>query len=138
MGPVLFWVAASMLVFAPLFRGGNRPLPLLVLECLALAGLMALALSAPLRETWRLAPPALRWAIAILVAYPLVQLVPLPYAWWAALPGHEPYARALESVGGSGARALSIHARATEYAWLALLPCVAIFLMVQRLGRRQV
>jgi O-antigen ligase len=138
MGPVLFWVAAAMLVFAPLFRGGNRPLPLLVLECLALVGLGALALSAPLREGWRLAPPALRWALAVLMVYPLLQLLPLPYSWWAALPGHEPYARALEAIGAGAARPLSIHPRATEYAWLALLPCVAVFFMVQRLGRRQV
>src|SRR5207237_7978310 len=39
-GPVLFWLAAILLLFAPLVRGGNRPLPLFVLE---LTGLAALA-----------------------------------------------------------------------------------------------
>ena len=37
----------------------------------------------------------------------------------------------------AGWRPLSMHARATEYAWLALLPCVAIFLLVSQLGRRR-
>ena len=34
--------------------------------------------------------------IGLLVAMPLLQLVPLPAEWWAALPGREPYLRALE------------------------------------------
>ena len=128
-----------MLVFAPLFRGGNRPLPLLVLECLALAGLVALIVSRPLREALAPRPAPLAWALGLLLAIPLLQLVPLPYALWSALPGHEPYVAALEHAGAPGAaRPLSMHPRATEYAWLALLPCVAAFLIVPHLGRRQV
>jgi hypothetical protein len=38
-------------------------------------------------------PATLRWGLAILVAAPLVQLVPLPASLWSALPGHAPYAR---------------------------------------------
>jgi O-antigen ligase len=137
--PVLFWIAASMLVFAPLFRGGNRPLPLLVLECAALAGVAWLVATRPLREALRVPQPALEWALVLLVATPLLQLVPIPPSLWAALPGHEPYVAALELArADTGWRPLSLHPRATEYSWLALLPCVGIFLMVARMGRRQV
>jgi O-antigen ligase len=137
-GPVAFWITAAILVWAPLFRGGNRPLPLLVLECLALAGVATLVASRPLREAFSVKAPLLRWALAILVAVPVLQLVPLPYALWSALPGHGPYAAALEGAGvATGWRPLSMHARATEFSWLALLPCVAIFLLVSQLGRRQ-
>jgi O-antigen ligase len=127
-----------MLVLAPLWRGGNRPLALLVLECIALAGLVALAASRPLREAFAVRSTALRWGLAILLAVPLLQLVPLPYSLWSLLPGRGPSAAALEAAGAEGGwRALTLHARATEYSWLALLPCVAIFLVVAHLGRRQ-
>jgi hypothetical protein len=110
---------------------------LLVLE---VAGLLALAALA----WWRAQgaansplPATLRWGIAILVATPLVHLVPIPLAWWAALPGHAPYAQALETAGlAEGWRSITINARATEYAALALIPALAIFLAVRELGRR--
>jgi O-antigen ligase len=121
-----------MLVFAPLVWGGNRPWPLLVLECVGVVLLGALA--------WRRdAPPipaTLRWGIALLVGVPLLQLAPVPFSWWAALPGHAPYAAVLETIeSGDGWRSISVHRHATEYAWLALIPCVAMFLSVQRVGR---
>ena len=87
-------IAAAILVWAPLFRGGNRPMPLLVLECLALAALAALAASRPLREAFAVKAAAVRWALAMLITVPLLQLVPLPYALWSALPGHAPHATA--------------------------------------------
>jgi len=127
-----------MLVFAPLVRGGNRPLPLLVLECLGLALLVAVAASRGPREAWSAMPATLRWGLAILVAVPLVQLVPLPASFWSALPGHEPYARVLGTAGLEGARPISLHPRATEYAALALIPPLAIFLAMPLFGRRQV
>lgn len=136
--PVLFWIAAALLVLAPLYRGGNRPQALLVLELVALAALLALLWRVPLRASIAAQPAALRWAAAILLAYPLLQLLPLPYPVWVALPGHAPYAGVLAQVGEGGARPLSIHPRATEFAWLVLLPCVAAFLLVSHLGRRQV
>ena len=138
-GPVLFWVAGGMLAFAPLLRGGNRPLPLLVLECAALAGLVALFASQPLRDALAVRPAPLKWALAILVAVPLLQLLPLPWSLWSTLPGHDPYVAALEHAGpAAGWRPISLHPRATEYSWLAILPCVAIFLIVSQMGRRQV
>ena len=130
-------MAAALLVFAPLFRGGNRSIPLLVMEA---AGLLALV-----TLTWwrvegaaRPVPALLRVALAILAATPLLQLIPLPATWWAALPGHGPYAAALESIGAlDGWRAISINANATQYAGLALIPPLAVFLAVRELSRRQ-
>lgn len=128
-----------MLAFGPLWRGGNRPLPLLALECMALAALAWLAAKGALREAWLTLPRALRWGVAVLVAAPLAQLLPVPFSLWARLPGHEPYARALELVaGGDGWRAITVHAHATEFSWLAMLPGVAILLLVQQLAARQV
>ena len=127
-------------MFAPLVRGGNRPLPLMLLEASSLLGLV-LAAFAPSRSGLR-AVPAIAWAgVAILLAAPLVQLVPLPWSWWIALPGHAPYGQALQAVGAiaaEGTHALSINAVATEYAWLAMIPCLAIFVLVQCLERHRV
>ncbi len=129
-----------MLAFAPLIRGGNRPMPLMVLEAAALLMLAALAWSQGLGEVRRRLPSPLLWGIGILVIAPLAQLLPLPMSWWSMLPGHEPYARALElaETPSSGMRPITLHAVATEYAWLVLLPCVAIFLAVQTLDRSQI
>jgi O-antigen ligase len=73
------------------------------------------------------------------VAATLVQLVPLPASWWLALPGHEAYAGVLEITGArEGWRPMSMNPRATEYAGLALIPCIATFLLVVSLARREV
>jgi O-antigen ligase len=126
-----------MLVFAPLFRGGNRPLPLLVLECVGLAILAGIAWTRDPRELWSTLSAPLRWGLAILVVIALLQLIPVPAAVWAKLPGHEAYARVLEIAGASGMRAMSVHPAATEYSLLALIPTVAVFIAVGQLGRRQ-
>jgi O-antigen ligase len=136
----LFSLAAFLVVFAPLVRGGNRPLPLLVMECAALL-ILVLTAASPSRKALRGVPPYLWAGVAILLVAPLAQLVPLPWPAWSALPGHGAYAQALEAAGAmptEGAHPLSMNARATEYAWLALLPCLAIFVAVQQLDRRRV
>jgi O-antigen ligase len=130
-GPVLFALLAFLLAFAPLIRGGNRPMPLLVMEIAALLGLAAWAWGRPARQ-WRLAIPAsAAWGIGLLLAAPLLQLVPLPASWWAAMPGHAPYAQVLGFAGdAAGAmRPASMHPRATEYSWLVMWPCLAVFVL---------
>jgi O-antigen ligase len=138
-GAALFALAAFTLFFAPLIRGGNRPMPLMVLEGVALAALVIMCV-APARGALRRVPPLVWAGVAILLSAPLLQLVPLPWSLWVQLPGHEAYARALEAAGVAleGTHALTMNAAATEYAWLALLPCLAIFLAVQYLDRRSV
>jgi O-antigen ligase len=128
----VFFLAAFLIAFAPLLRGGNRPLPLLVLEAAGLLGLAALAWTPRQDGARARIPSAVAWGVGILLAVPLAQLVPLPAEWWAHLPGHEPYVRALELAGaaaGAAARPLTLH---------ALIPCIALFFMVRRLERRRV
>ncbi|HYC36833.1 MAG TPA: O-antigen ligase family protein [Usitatibacter sp.] len=121
-----------MLVFAPLLRGGNRPFPLLVLEIAAVAGLVLFAFAALRGGVSSRLPRALVAALALLLLVPLLQRwLYLPVPWWGALPGHAPYAAILDLAGSAnGWRPPSIHPRATEYAWLALLPGVSVFLLV--------
>lgn len=127
-----------MLVFAPLVRGGNRPIPLLVLEVAALIALAACAWHWLQGASRPRLPASLRWGVGILILVPLLQLVPVPASWWAELPGHAAYQQALAVAGGSGgARAASVHPRATEYAWLAMLPCLAAFVLALSQRRSQ-
>ena len=116
----------AMLIFAPLIMGGNRPLPLLILE-LAATALLCLLLFRPSFEK-HLSRPLLI-ALGILVALPLLQLLPLPEFVWNWLPGRDFYAAATSAVGSTPRyRALSLIPDATESALLVLLVPVAVFL----------
>jgi O-antigen ligase len=127
-----------MVAFAPLIRGGNRPIPLAVLEIIGLAMIAYLGWM-PARPSLERVPATLRWAAALMIVVPLVQVRPVPMAWWAMLPGHGPFAQVLESAGeATGWRPMTLHATATQYSWLVLVPCVAIFLAMGRLDRTRV
>ncbi len=140
-GVVLFYGLAALLVFAPLYWGGNRPLPLLLMELVALALLIGLIWG----STRLLQPSALSWPIqSFLIAFfllPLMQLLPVPLALWANLPGREFYAGALHLAGVDGVdfgwRAISLVPSSTEAAWLALLPPLAVFVVAGFLASRQ-
>src|SRR5512139_1279336 len=126
-----FFLIAAILLFAPLIKGGNRSLPLLTLELAALL-LLAYPLLRPV-FLQRL-PAAFLLGLALLVLWPLLQLLPLPVSWWRMLPGRELYADGLAAFGDAGMRPLSLVPRATEAAWLALLPPLAVLLVVVGLG----
>ncbi len=116
-----FFLLAAVLVFAPLVKGGNRPLPLLTLELAALGLLGAVALLAHprLRPFLRQRlSGGLLLGLGLLLALPLLQLVPLPFALWQSLPGRELYAEGLAAFGTTGDTGL------------ALLPPLAVFLVV--------
>jgi O-antigen ligase len=125
---LVFFLLLALLIFAPLIKGGNRPLPLLVLE------LMALPLLAYL--VWRPSflkhlPRSFLLALGLLVLFPLLQWLPLPAALWQELPGREAYAVALADFGSGPSavmRASSVVPGATEAAWLAMLPALAVLL----------
>lgn len=132
---MFFYAFAAFLVLAPLYKAGNRPLPLLLLELAAVGFLFAIfaVQRAPV------ALPRTLWAaIAILLAYPLLQLVPLPQALWNVLPGHAAYAGVLERFAAPDAsgiwRAISVVPAATEAGWLAMLPPLACLLGATRLS----
>ena len=140
-GAVLFYGLAALLVFAPLYWGGNRPLPLLVMELAALALLVGLA--------WGRARPAhpsalslpMRGFLIALFLLPLIQLLPVPLALWANFPGREFYAGALRLVGADGAnfdwRVISLVPSSTEDAWLAVLPSLAVFMVASCLSSQR-
>lgn len=132
---LVFFLLAVLLVFAPLIKGGNRPVPLVALELMALP----LLAYAALRPDWlkHLSRPFLV-ALGLLVLFPLLQWLPLmPAALWPALPGREIYAAAQAELGAgaTGLRAISLVPSATEAAWLTMLPALAAFLVT--LGLRE-
>jgi O-antigen ligase len=137
-GPFLFVLAGFLLVFAPLVLGGNRPVPLLVMEVVAIAALASMAWHGRGLASVRQLPVPLWLGGALLAVVPLLQLVPLPASWWAGLPGHAPYAASLPFAGPSALEAmrpLSINPRATQYSWLVMLPCLAAFLLALTLAQ---
>lgn len=131
---VLFYGLVAVLVFAPLFRAGNRPLPLLVMELAALA-LLVWRFWSPPPGGQPLSYPA-QIFLALLFLLPLVQLLPVPFGLWADLPGRSFYGEALRQTSEGadlGWRAISLIPTATEFSWLALLPPLAVFLAAIRL-----
>jgi O-antigen ligase len=127
-----FCILVAMAVFAPLIRGGNRPLPLLILELLAVAGLFLALVPA---QTRRRIPPAAAIVAALAAAIPLLGLLPVPATLWSALPGRAPFADAVQAGANAGAwRALSVSPFDTEFSGLALLPPLAGFFLVFALG----
>ena len=135
-GSTFFWAFALFVLLAPVYKAGNRAWPLLLLELAAIGFLLALALRQR-GASVRALPRALRIAVAIMLVYPLLQLVPLPHAVWRALPGHAEYAAILHGFATPGAadaaRAISVVPAATEYGWLALLPPLACLIAVPTL-----
>jgi hypothetical protein len=125
-------LGALLIVIAPLIRGGNRYVALIGLEWLALALLCALAVLYLWGQgrAWG----GNRWGLLVLAAAPLwvalVQLPPLPPAWWAAVPGHALYAELLAAQGTAAQwRPLTLTPDATRMALLAGLPLVACFVL---------
>lgn len=126
---LIFFLLAALVLFAPLIRGGNLPMPLMLLELMALP-LLAYAV---LHPAWlmHLSGPFLV-ALGLLILFPLLQWLPLlPTALWPALPGREAYAAAQDEFGQGALamRAISLAPSVTEAAWLAMLPALAVFLV---------
>lgn len=135
----LFYGLGALLILAPLFRAGNRPLPLLTMELIALA-LLALWFWRPTTGGVPL-PRTMKWFLAILFLLPLMQLLPMPMFFWDSLPGRSFYANALQQANvlsvGIRWRTISLIPAETETAWLALLPPLAVFLVAFHMKREQ-
>ena len=145
--PVVFCVGLPLLVFAPLIRGGNRAVALMLLIAFALALLVFVAASLG-KDAGRgqgmdtdrrgLTLPALVLALSPLWVA-LLQLVPVPWGLWIGLPGHEPYVGALEAVQALpiGWLPASLIPDATWISALAGLPIAAMFLLALLVTNKQ-
>lgn len=136
--PLFFWSLATFVLVSPLYYASILPLPQMLLQLGAIGFLFVIIVVQ--RAPWVL-PRTLVAGLAVMIAYPLIQLLPLPDALWRALPGHHEYVAALDRFaagiadqGRAGVRhTLSVVPAATEAGWLALLPPLACFLAATRL-----
>ena len=150
-GPVAFGAGLLLLAFAPIIRGGNRHVAMVLLEWLGLLVLLLLAVQwagatrAPGRGTAPLpvTNPSASAAVLLLGLAPLwtglVQLTPLPASLWAALPGRELYVQALGVAQAPAAafRPLSLMPDTTWVSVLAGIPLTAAFLLAHTCTPRQ-
>ena len=130
-GPVALYAVVILLVTAPLMRGGNRNVALIVLEGLALAFLAAL-LARTATRPWRPALPDL--PVAFLVLSPVwlaaTYLIPLPASLWGTAEGRALYAELLAAAGIplQDWLPLSLVPDATRVSLFAGIPLVAAFM----------
>ncbi len=132
LGPVSFGAGVLLLVLVPIFRAGNRYVPLIGLEWLALLVLWLLAMrslagSPTLANRRDVAPLGIgEWLLVLSPLWAaLLFLTPLPMAFWAGLPGHAAY----PSAPGVGWRSLSLTPDATVASLLAgILPVTGFML----------
>lgn len=118
--------AATTLALALALGGGPGGAGDVVVQ---LASVLTLGLALHALPATRL-PPAVVAGLLLAgaaIALPLLQLLPLPQAIAAALPGRDALAGELASVGAAGLSHLSLAPRLTERSLWALLPGVAMF-----------
>lgn len=132
----IFFSLLAIVLFAPVFRASVPALPLMLLQLASVAQLIMLAW-APGRLRLRSA----EWlGVGILLAYPLLYLIPLPGGLIEGLPGQAPYRAAVNLVAGDDqpvAGPLSLVAHLTQASWLVLLVPVAVFVATRQLGESQ-
>lgn len=130
-------LTALLIALAMIFGGGGSTAPLseLTLEILAVAVLVAWLWIDRGQRPW-LAPRSLWIIVAILVAVPLAQVIPLPPGLWHLLPGRDTERNALALVGQADSwRAWSVAPSRTFAALLSLGPCILVMVMTAGLGR---
>ena len=135
-----FWIALVLLVTAFVFGGGGSPAPLteaIVQLVAVVAAAFAIAAGLQPAAVGRRYP---LWSALLLciLAFPLVQIVPLPASWWQGLPGRESAAAALTVMGEQGRwRPWSLYPDGGLAAVLALLPAAVLALLNASLPSRQ-
>ncbi len=134
----LFWLILSLLAFAPLFRAGNLPLPLLLLELGALTVMVLLFLRPEALASIKSAYLALAGAVFLL---PVIALTNFPVDVLQNMPGRDFLTQVYQAIGvpiDDAWSSLSLVPHNTEAALWALLPPLAVFLGVSVLSRQQV
>ncbi len=136
---LIFGLASTLLIFAPLIRAGNTGMALMVMQLLSI-GLLALisGWGTPLQRFPRVVSWFLWGSIGLLMLY----LIPLPADWWRQLPGRTLYVDVYDWLVANQRQdtylALSLIPANTAYSLLALLPPLGIFLAVGCLNQRQI
>lgn len=133
----------SLFLVLVFFTGGTRVADagqLVILRPVAIM-VAAFGLYRMRGEHWRAYWPL--WALlGAAIVLTVVHLVPLPHAWWSALPGRTIIAEIDSAVGlGKIARPLSMHPEATMNALLSLSVPLAILSLAVQLddtGRRRI
>ena len=130
------WIAASGVLLALVLGGGGSPAPLAELALQLAIALLALAWwQAPGPSSLVSLPRPVLAIAVLLIALPLMQLIPLPPALWQSLPGRELAQEALALTGSDGQwMPLSLAPDRTLAALLAVLPAVAVLIMTSELG----
>lgn len=123
----LFLLLLSIILISPWYWGGNRPLLLLGLELVAVAIIgVTVVVDSSVND-----PRVVRRTAWLLLAVPGLYLIPVPLDVFSALPGRELYGNVLRQLESPAEwRSLSVYAHATESAWWACLPPIAVFLGV--------
>jgi O-antigen ligase len=130
-----FFLAAVFLVVAFAFGGGGTPAPMAELA-VQLCAIFALII-------WPFLPSSnepqetdkVLWiAVALFVAIPLIQLVPLPATLWHSLSGREREIAALRLIGSENSwRPISMSPYRTIASTLSLVPPVAMIFLVSKM-----
>ncbi|WP_135568229.1 O-antigen ligase family protein [Solemya elarraichensis gill symbiont] len=119
-----------------MFRAGNLPIPLLLLEL----GSLILLYQWLYNRAYREVPSRLLWFLALLLIVPLIQLLPVPVGVWSGLPGRDvflPWLQLAEHGQVDSWRPMSLAPMRSEIVFWALLPPVAMFLAVYTLSVQQ-
>lgn len=126
--------AALLLVTAYLLGGSAAAIPGrgMIIE------LIAVTLLAFTMLNWRGARPPIvaLIGIAVVLGLPLAQLIPLPPAVWAGLPGREVARDVTALIDSTLWRPLSLDPNATTRAWIALWVPIAMFLATMQMPER--
>ncbi|HDK38137.1 MAG TPA: O-antigen ligase domain-containing protein, partial [Thiolapillus brandeum] len=126
------------MLFAPIFRASNLPLPLLVLELLSLIILFLVFLDPEGGKKLSRNQLLLMGGILLL---PALFLIPLPMDIWTLLPGRELYGMILQQGAADASstwRSISIVGQITEHALWALVPPLVVFVATINQSRRNI
>jgi hypothetical protein len=120
-------IATAIVAFVLALTGGSSrgDVPFIVVPRLAaLVLILVLLIGLPSR---RFSAAARVLAAGTVTALAIgIQLIPLPPSWWAALPGHAPYAMLADQAVGARWRPISLTPDLTWESLVALSPPVAI------------
>jgi O-antigen ligase len=130
------WLTGLVLTTALFLGGASRenPWPVAIIEIVSLPLLAVALINVSKAKVWgKMVLPSL--ILVLLLAIPLVQLIPIPFDVWKDLPGRQLAAQALSLAGLAGSsRPLSLTPAETQGNLLALIPPIAVFLGVAGLS----